>query len=206
MINLIAQTTTRGNSGKTVYVGIDNPIQVISKDVGCGLELVTVSDNVSMSGDSCNYVLKPANALVGMKIKVRVYAVNANNNEKVLLSKDEYSVEMPPLPTLYFGGIAAENNSITVKRTELMSSQRLVVMYDHSVPFNVLFTLKSFTIIGKKSGKAVKFENNGAYFNNEIKEFFSSLKSKDSFVIDNVKVESAYGSIIRLSPTTIIIE
>ncbi|MBE2188559.1 MAG: hypothetical protein IAE98_03750 [Candidatus Kapabacteria bacterium] len=193
ILNVSAQTTTESTNGNVLYAGIDNHIQVISNEIGCGLEKVTCSDEtgVTISGDSCNYILKTLKA--GTTVNIYVWAVNANPNEKVALSKKQYKIEAVPTPLFYLGTQAATNGVIEIKKSQLAGGLPCIRL-DPTFPIDIKYSIVSFNVTGKKDGKAVNYQCESSY-SDDAKTFVNSLNPKGSFTLTNIKVKGPDGTV-----------
>lgn len=192
LLNCFAQTTTESTNGHILYAGIDNNIQVISNEIGCGLEKVTCSDEtgVTISGDSCNYTLKTLKA--GTTVNIYVWAVNANTNEKVALSRKQYKIEAVPTPAFYIGPQSASNGIIEIKKP--LAGAMPSVSLDLSFPVDIKYSIVSFNVNGKKDGKAVNYQCESTY-SADAKSFINSLNPKGTFTLTNIKVKGPDGTI-----------
>lgn len=193
LLNCFAQTTTESINGRILYAGIDNNIQVISNEIGCGLEKVTCSDEtgVTISGDSCNYTLKTLKA--GTTVNIYVWAVNANTNEKVALSIKKYKIEAVPTPVFWIDAKSASNGIIEISKLQLIKGTPRV-WPDPDLSVNINYSIVSFNVNGKKDGKAVNYQCESTY-SADAKSFINSLNPKGTFTLTNIKFKGPDGTI-----------
>jgi len=187
VLNSASQTTTEAVTGSVIYAGIDNPIRVISNEIGCGLEALTIScdSEFTFFGDSCNYNINPKAA--GIDVVVSVWAVNANTGKKVALSRKTFKVEELPPPLLCLGPLEPSSGVIQISRREL-SGNFLNARVESGFPLDLNYKILSFTVSAKKNGKTINYQCETNY-SSDARSFLSTLKPNNTFTISNIRVK-----------------
>jgi gliding motility-associated protein GldM len=178
-----------------LYRNYPNPLECTVS--GYDEAILTADNGASLTKVGGAYVIKPSNS--SRTCTVYIKGKNSITNKMVALGQVEYKVLPLPKPQVYLGNIESGSkvSSITLRQLN-----QLFVKYDESVPLNIPYQVKSWTIsfpgtpLKDKDGK-------GNNISNVTNSEFKQLK-KGNTVIINVEYEGA--GMIRQGVFTLTVE
>lgn len=185
-----------------LYIGIDNPVEVAAEGLLNKELIVRISDGCTITPITDrpgNYNVRVSKA---GSANISVYQKLKNGNEK-LLSEQKFEGEHIPDPILYIGDYKAG----VIAKENLKKQKGLFIRFD-SPTVNLKFDIVSFTLYALYDGVPTVVENNGAYFNDEVRKLIDSTKPGDPlFFNDIVIVLGQYNGVKRkLAPVTVIVD
>ncbi|MBL7891913.1 MAG: gliding motility protein GldM [Bacteroidia bacterium] len=162
------------------YMGVENPITIAVP--GIPNERITPSistGNLKGLGNG-KYIV------TGVSGKKAVISVTATleNGEKRNMGSIDYRVKPLPKPYPQCGSVA---NGGRMKLGELRVQEVLSAKYDPNFDFAAKCTIKSFKIIGYKSGQLFEFASNTNKFTPDMKNVFDRLNRNDKIFVTEIK-------------------
>lgn len=172
---------------ETLYVGIDNKIEIVASGVKDGFLEVEISEGSVSGADGIYYVrvLEPGVA----NVTVRSYQKDSTLHEE---SITPFLVRDLPEPKISIAGHTSGNiNYATLKNTSEVQLDLIDGLHQGT------YELLEFAF-AKKSSDIKVFKNTGRTISNRQRIFLNQLKKGDEFYIKQAKVRTPKGEVLIL--------
>ncbi|PSK90871.1 GldM family protein [Taibaiella chishuiensis] len=181
---------------KTLYIGIENPLQILTKQYSCNAIKIKVDNGkVRQFKESCSFTVNP-NKPGPCKIEVFKAA-----NHKLVGSIEFQSMKLPK-PEIQVAGMSSGG---TIAKG-FMHAQRALQAKLDGFDIDVNYEILSFCIIIIR-GRNVVFNhaNVGSRFSGETMQAISAIEEKDQIIFCSIKYRDLDGELGTLSPAEYII-
>ncbi len=163
-----------------LYIGENNRIKVAASNTPCSdIKLVIDNSKVEPTGNPCEYnvtVYKPGSAVIKVYNK-RTDKLLAAEYDRVKYYSEKFKLTI---------GKAKSGGTLNKRILPLLKSIGLSTGADHHHGYVV----HSYTVSILRSGQQVYYrENNGVYFDDEIKAVFKTLQSGDKLFVYDVIID-----------------
>ncbi|MEL6557550.1 MAG: GldM family protein [Bacteroidota bacterium] len=173
---------------ETLYIGIENKVEIVASGVEDGFLEVDISDG-SISGADGTYYARLSKRGVA-NIIVRSYQKDSTLHEE---SVTPFLVRDLPEPKISIAGLTNGNiNYATLKNTSEVQLSLIDGLHQGK------YELLEFAF-AKNAADIKVFKNNGNTINNRQRIFLNQLKKGDEFYIKQAKVRTPKGEVITLS-------
>jgi hypothetical protein len=183
----------RGKQQTTVYIGVDNPLNIIVEGYPCKSLVVETNNGTISKLNDCNFNYHPS------KLGPAVFTVSTwKKNKLKKLEEVTWSVIPLPRPRAIVGGFP----NLSEIPVAAFKAQGGVVAYGFDeMGFEIKFTVIDFDLMIMKDG-VVNFNahNNGNAFSEETKNGIRSLEPGSHVLITNIWAVGIDMQQMRLSP------
>lgn len=185
-----------GGGYNELYLGIDNPVDIVYSAPAGYTKQVVVSEGELINKSGKSYLRFQKEGFT----KVSVYAVRGA--EKKLLQERDFKVILIPNPDVYLSGYKGgliSKDIVRVARTIEVKNE------DNNIN-EELYTCESFDVtlvpFDNPIGEIRVRGNSGCIFSAESKEILKNVKRGDVIVLDNFKIRTPEGMVRRI-PTVV---
>jgi gliding motility-associated protein GldM len=171
--------TVSADKMNVFYMGVVNPVSISVPGVA-NENIIATMDNGSLvkKGNGKYEVIVKS----GSKTRINVMA-KMPNGENRSMGFIEYRVKQLPEPIPNING--KSGTSLKLSLSLLKAAQGIGVAYDGSFEFEAKASVKSFTFSYTKNGTA-EYKSNGPYFTDDMKKLINTMKTGNSFYLEDV--------------------
>lgn len=186
-----ADAYVRGDDYNTLYKDVDNVLNLFHPFVTPENMVVNASRGQVIKKNNVFYLRLRDEGIVD----INVYAAGSKN----LIIKQRFNVKTFPYPFLYLAG--RKGGDISGK---ILKAQKNIEIKNDFINKPLDYSIKEFSIFKIRKGieASSKVINKGGFFTSETIDLIKSCEKGDLYIIDNVEIETPYGTTITL-PTSI---
>jgi len=184
-----AEAFIRGDDYNTLYKDLNNKIAVYHPNIPSNaMNLTATNGEIFRKGDAFYLRLRDEGF-------VQVNAYSGTN----LIITQKFIVKTLPDPFVY----VADRRGGKVSH-KIMKAQKSLVVKNDFVKAEMDYKIKGFSVmrIGAADSQISKVEaNKGDFFNSAAKELIEKAEKGDTYIFDNIEIETPYGTTLKVSPS-----
>ena len=162
-----------------LYEGIDNPLAIRFPDEDSKkLKYLFKTHNGIIFQSDSYYVTVPKNS---GRAFISTFLIT--ETDTILIGKKEFAVQKVPLPSLKFGGVVIQDQSVIDRGILLRPDSVKVYFSDDIIGSENWCTAEHFNIGYSFGGRYISIDNKGPLLTRKTREFISKLKSNENVVI-----------------------
>lgn len=174
---VVAASPTRMN---VFYIGVDNPLQVAAAGVPSAEIRVSLRGNGEVQGADGEYVVR-----VKQPGTVYIDVYRVQNGQETLLNSNSFRVKRIPDPLLTVQGYASGK----VHAETLLKAGKITPLLTN-FDFDAVCEVVSFEVTYlKRESDPLTFMNNGAAWNDRLRQFLQEAQPGDGVFLDNIMVQ-----------------
>lgn len=174
------------------YMGVENPVTIAVPGMPNERITPSISTGTLRSLGNGKYMVT---GVSGKKATISVTAT-LENGEKRNMGTIEYRVKPLPKPYPQCGSLASGGR---MSIGELRVQEMLSAKYDPNFDFAAKCSIKSFKILGFKSGQGFEFASYSNRFTPEMKKVFENLRRNDKVFVTDIKAVGGDNNVQPLS-------
>jgi gliding motility-associated protein GldM len=180
-----------------LYVGVDNPISIAVPGVASDKLIVTI-ENGSIINREGKYIVRVS---TGTEATIHVSA-ELKPGETKELGSTKFRIKKIPDPVAYVSGIAS-TDYYSITKNELLQNPVINVMIN--VPFELTFTLTSFTFTYSKGSSLITLKAFGNRLDEKMIEAIKSMEDGKKFYLEDIKVVGPDGATRTIGVISVVV-
>ncbi|MEQ1678383.1 MAG: hypothetical protein ABL876_16935, partial [Chitinophagaceae bacterium] len=193
-VNIICPGLT-DSSLNYLYIGIDNPVEVVGKKIPAGYTL-----SISSGAGSLQKV-NPNKYILRTNVATDELVITMHQNKKVLFQK-AFRTRMIAMPLACFPGGFRDT---TISRSRLVANPFLI-LYFPDCYFRFIGRINSFRVFFTSTGDSISLTSTSNYFDNEQLRIIKELPSGSIIYFKDIWGDTGASHLVKLSPFWIKLE